>query len=463
MKNLLLNLVAMSFFVAQAIIPSAVAPRYFEDETGRGWIPIGCNICFVRTNLSPFAEMPLAERRAAFEEFLTKFAANGGNFARLWLGHEFFEVMPNAPEQFDATNTETLMRVVRLCEKLGIKLKLTLESFRTVHPASWKSNVQYANFFNRPLYSAFAKNMTEFHASERCRQIYLAKAKYLQSLGLGDSPAVICWELWNEINCTGSPAEFGPWSDYMIAELKKIFPRQMVVQNFGSYSAPDGFQLYATLANVKGNAFKQIHRYLDPGAELDVCRGPMDVLAAQSVRDLWNIGAPQPVVLAEVGAVKANHTGPSALYELDKNGTLLHDALFGAFFAGAAGCGQFWHWDHQYLNRWNLWWHFARFAKAVQGLDPVAENFKPFYTETRRLRVYGLRGKATTVVWCRDKASDWQSELVDSNPPQLITGEKLNFLPANASCYLPWDDKTLPMTNHTLPPFIRSIVVTYHK
>ena len=60
------------------------------------------------------------------------FAAQGGNYVRLWLGHDFFQVMPDKPEQFDAERTETLMRVVRLCEKLGVRLKLTLESFRTV-------------------------------------------------------------------------------------------------------------------------------------------------------------------------------------------------------------------------------------------------------------------------------------------------------------------------------------------
>ena len=90
---------------------------------------------------------------------------------------------------------------------------------------------------------------------------------------------------------------------------------------------------------MDGNDFLQVHRYLDCGGELDVCRGPMDVLAADAVRELRDRNPRKPVLLAEVGAVKPNHTGPSILYAQDREGTLLHDALFAPFFAGSAGSG----------------------------------------------------------------------------------------------------------------------------
>jgi hypothetical protein len=31
----------------------------------------------------------------------------------------------------------------------------------------------------------------------------------------------------------------------------------------------------------------QVHRYLDLGASLEVCRGPVDLLAADSIRELF--------------------------------------------------------------------------------------------------------------------------------------------------------------------------------
>lgn len=435
---------------------SEKAPRYFETAEGRGWIPVGCNICFDRLNVKGAADA--AATRERFGAWLDAFAANGGNFVRLWLGHRSLEVMPEKAGAYDAAQDETLKFIVRRCEAKGIKLKLTLESFRSVLADSSKA---YQPFFNRTLYSPYVKTMREFYASEKCRDVYLGKARHLKDLGLGDSPAVICWELWNEINSTSPTDVYAPWSDRMIADLKALFPKQMVVQNLGSYSDAYAYRQYGQLGEVKGNDFLQVHRYLDPGANIDACRGPMDILAAQSIRDLWHVGAAKPVLLAETGAVQANHAGPSPLYDVDKEGTLLHDALFAAFFAGSAGCGQFWHWDHQYLNRWNLWWHFSRFAEAVKGLDPVAEAFHPLYTETRNLRVYVLEGRRTTVMWCRDKASDWQSELMDKKPAAILKGEKVPVRDIALDCYLPWEGRWVKTAAPALPDFRRSIVVRY--
>ena len=434
------------------------APRYFATPDGKGWIPVGMNICFDRLYLDG-----TNETRAACEERffgrMRKFAANGGNFIRFWLGHPFFEVMPERAGEYDAAAAETLVRAVRLAEELGIRLKFTLEVFRRTQPLA--PGEKYPPAFVRTLYRPYAKDMKAFFASDECFRIYLDRARYLQSLGLGESPSVVCIELWNEINATAPLESYATWSDRMIAALQEVFPRQMIVQNLGSYSDPFAYRQYEQLGEARGNAFLQVHRYLDPGAQIDVCRGPMDVLAAQAVRDLWNVGRPQPIVLAEVGAVQANHAGPSSLYEKDRTGALLHDALFAAFFAGAAGCGQFWHWDHQYVDRWNLWWHFARFAEAIKGLDPVAERFRPFYTETAHLRIYGLRGAETTVAWCRDKRSDWRSELEEGRAAERLERESFPVSGVSLDCYLPWEDRHVSSPAPSLPSFTRSVVVRF--
>ncbi len=63
----------------------------------------------------------------------------------------------------------------------------------------------------------------------------------------------------------------------------------------------------------------------DSGAELDVCRAEMDVLSADAIRELYDRAPDKPVMLAEVGAVLANHAGPSDRYPGDTRGELLHD------------------------------------------------------------------------------------------------------------------------------------------
>lgn len=454
---LLFASVATSASVAaprRAIEISRTNPRYFETADGRTWIPIGMNICFDR--LYDGRAHGDAEVRANFDRWIRVFAANGGNCIRLWAGHASLEVMPDEPGKYDPEKAKTLKGIVALCEELGVRVKVTLESFRSTCADASKSRQP---FFNRKLYAPYAKDMTEFYASKKCFGIYMGKARYLKELGLGDSPAVYCWELWNEINATAPMADYVPWSARALAELRRMFPRQMTVNNLGSFSDVGAYQMYDELAAETDNEFLQVHRYLDAGACLDVCRGPMDVVAASAVREMLARRPDCPVILAETGAVQANHAGPFKYYASDKEGTLLHDALFAAFFAGSAGCGQYWHWDHQYVDGLGLWWHFRRFANAVEGLDPVAEDFRPFYTESRRLRMYGLRGRTTSVVWCRDKASDWESELVRGVAPETLDGESVPFRGCALDCYLPWEDRRVTVPAPTLPPFRRSVVV----
>lgn len=440
-------------------------PRYFETTDGKPWIPIGCNICFDR--LYDGAAHGDDAVQTNFDRWLRKFAANGGNCIRLWAGHRSLEVMPEKAGVYDPERTETLKGVIALCEKLGIKVKITLESFRmcvSEEVERKKTNPKGVNFnynhvFNRALYAPYAESVPAFFLSEDCRRIYIGKAQYLRDLGFGDSHAVYCWELWNEINAAAPISDYAPWSTWALAELKKIFPNQMTVNNLGSFSDVGAYQMYDELATEKDNDFMQIHRYLDAGACLDVCRGPMDVVAASAVRELLYRRPDRPAIVAEIGAVQANHAGPFPYYPFDKEGTLLHDAMFAAFFAGSAGCGQFWHWDHQYIDGNDLWWQFRRFANAIDGLDPITEGFHPFYTESRRLRMYGLRGKKTAILWCRDKKSSWEDELVHGNKPETLVDEIVPFRNCKLDCYLPWEDRRVTVDSPKLPPFKRSIVV----
>ena len=437
------------------------APRYFRNADGTTFLPIGGNLCFDRLYGSDGSDRAACEARL-FRRMRT-FAANGGNFLRLWLGHPFFDIMPEKPRVFDHAAEATLVKTVKLAEELGIRLKFTLESFRrTKAPAP--GDRYYLTYFIKPLYWPYAKDMRAFFRSQECFDIYLAKAKRLRELGFGDSPAVICIELWNEINSTGSISVYEDWSARMLAALRTEFPRQMTVQNLGSFSDPQDFCEYDYLSRVRDNDFMQVHRYLDPGAAMDVTRGPMDILCADSVREMLDRRPDRPALLAETGAVQSRHKGPSFLYEVDTQGTLLHDEIFAPFFAGSAGCGQPWHWDHQYLDRYGLWYHFGRFARAVKGIDPAAENFRPAHTETSETRVYMLLGRKTTLLWCRDKASTWENELVRGVPAQPLKGVRLPFDSVGGfKVYLPWEDREidLPAGPCVLPEFTRSCVVRF--
>ena len=89
----------------------------------------------------------------------------------------------------------------------------------------------------------------------------------------------------------------------------------------------------------------------------------------------------------------------------------------------------------------------------------MAESFRPFYTESRRLRMYGLKGGTTAIVWCRDKRNSWEDEFVRGEPAETLSGEEMPFRGCRMECYLPFDDTHVTVDAPLLPPFRRSIVV----
>ena len=461
-----------ALLLAAVVNVSSAHPRYFETADGKPWIPIGCNICY--DYAPPYGGDPVDHEqvRTNMLQWISDFADEGGNCVRLWAGHRSLEVMPTTPGTYDPDASETMRQILKLAEDRNVKLKITLESFRNImSDANASATSPQHEFFNRSAYLPYATSMSAFFASNTCRDFYLGKADYLgTTLGFADSPAVYCWELWNEINATG--AWNSQWSQNMLATLKERFPKQLTVNNLGSFDGDYARSVYDTLAAEPGNDFLQVHRYLDPGAGLLVCKGPMDVLCADAVREMLNRRSDCPVVLAEVGAVEPNHATMSHYLTEDKDGAFIHDMIFAPFFAGAAGTGQCWWWGGTndtdkvwwwkgYVAANNLWYHYNRFAKAIEGLDPIAEKFTPFYTETARLRIYGLKGINNSVVWCRDKLNDWEHEFVDKQAPELLEQEQLPFSNCTLKCYLPWEDRSVEVTGPQLPAFKRSIVVRF--
>ena len=443
--------------------PSRTHSRYFETAAGETFIPLGLNLCFPRFDPTPEAGL------ARYERWFDALAANRCNFVRLWLGHPFFDVESECAGAFAEEPARRLDAVLAMAHQRRIAVKLTLEHFRTITPRAEAEIFPGAARFSKPLYAiangGFADDMAGFLDNPECRRRYLKKLDWLAGRYAGH-PAVFGWELWNEMNAVGAPGWLD-WTRAMLPELRRRFPSHLVMQSLGSFDGEAARRDYASYARLPVADLVQAHRYLDTGAELDVCHGPMDTLCADAVTELRRMAPAGPVVLAECGAVEAHHAAPSRHYATDTQGVLLHDMLFAPFFAGAAGPGQSWHWDF-YVEKHALWWHFGRFARAVEGFDPVEECAEPVFWETPRLRVYALKGRHQSLIWLRDKTSDWESELVNGRHPVPVAASAL-LLPASfpelirADYYEPWSDQRQagePIGRELrLPEFLRSLVI----
>lgn len=435
--------------------------RYLEDENGNAYIPNGLNICFPRFATS------CEDGLATMCGWLDRLAKNNGNYARIFLGHPFFDIEEKGVGIFDEEKARRFDRVLDHAWGLDIRLKLTLELFRNIEPASQPETFPGAINFSRPVYhkanGGLFENTDEYFQSATGKTHFLRKLDWLAER-YRNHPGILGWDLWNEVNAVRGNG-WQEWTTEMLPELKRRFPNHLVMQNLGSLDADYALKSYLEIMPLKSNEVAQVHRYFDMGAHWNVCHGPIDVMMADAVSSLRRIATGKPVLLAEGGAVEPSHARPWDHYGQDKEGIILHDILFAAFFSGAAGSGHSWHW-HEYVDKNNLWWHFKRFSRAIGGIDPILEQFTPCRNDSSRLRVYTLRGKNSCLAWCRDATTDWRRELMDGTQPEALQGEKIE-LPVQGQAvtfYDPWTDHfSNPIQSDssviTLPSFQRSIVV----
>jgi hypothetical protein len=425
-------------------------PRYFELTDGRAYVPIGFDL--VR-----------APREDEFERVLDAMAANKINYCRIWLNDLPWQIEYQPSGVYDETHIRILRRFLDLAAQRGIRVKLCLEEFREIKPKI--QNSKDNSILHRANGGPFS-SMREFLDTEAGQALFLRKVAFYRD-HIGAHPAVFGWELWNEMDCV--QGDWVPWTERMLPELHRLFPQNLVVQSLGSFDGEPRRATYRRLSLMAGNDVAQVHRYLDAGAALEVCHGPVDVLAADAVRELLAFKSGKPVLLAETGAVNPRHSGVFDLYAKDKEGTILHDTIFAPFFAGSAGTGHTWFW-RQCIEEPNQWHQFARFARAIEGIDPLTEHFEPVVLEHSRLRVYLLKGDTTLLAWCRDTRNDWQAELQRGETPERLAGLKLDLgtqlagRPVKAvRAYSPWTDTWTDLEikagTVTLPSFQRSLVI----
>jgi hypothetical protein len=434
--------------------------RYFELSNRHSYVPIGLNM------IAPDGAFGRGETNGLrrMDDWLAKLEANGGNFARVWLSSDFWDVEHERSGSYDVAKAHRIDALLALARRHGIRLKLTLEHFREMSDQprqSWANKRLQHVSLGGP-----ATNMADFFAGSASRDRFKGKLDWFATR-YGSDPIIFGWELWNEVNAVRG-GDYMAWTEAMLPELHRRFPNNLAMQSLGSFDGDSSRAVYQRLTQMPGNDVSQVHRYLDLGASYPSCHGPVDILASDAVRTLLGWEPHRPILLAESGAVEPGHSGPSKLYAKDNEGILLHDILFAPFFSGAAGPGHCWHWG-EYVDRNNLWYHFARFAEVLKQVDLPGEHFQPAQIEHPRLRLYALRGRQTTLVWCRDRENTWETELQAGQAPTPVTVSldvtKLTTKTARleARAYDPWQNKwsELPVANGSgdLPQFTRSLVL----
>ncbi|MCX8154916.1 MAG: cellulase family glycosylhydrolase [Verrucomicrobiae bacterium] len=427
--------------------------RYFELSDGTPYIPIGLNMI-----------APPGDRFEGMAQWMDQLAGQGGNFIRVWLSNPYFDVEHAKSGEYDAHKARRIEELLAHAAARGIRVKMCMEHFRHLGEGTqrWAAKPMHLVANGGP-----ATNTAHFFDGEAGRRQFQEKIAWYRRR-FGAQPQVFGWELWNEMNAIRA-GDYMAWTELMLPHLHRAFPSNLCMQSLGSFDTDWVRASYRRLALMPGNDVAQVHRYLDLGAKLTVCHGPVDILAADAVRELLAVKPGKPVLLAESGAVEPNHSGPFKLYGADSHGIILHDVLFAPFFAGAAGPGHIWHWD-SYVARNNLWFHFGRFAEAVKGIDPAGEGFEPQFLTVGPCRVYALVGRRHVLVWLRDGRATWQTELQQGQAPEEVRDLRLSWQAlktagrGRATAYDPWRNEWMAVSveadgGWVLPAFKRSLVL----
>ncbi|MFT3867473.1 MAG: DUF5060 domain-containing protein [Nibricoccus sp.] len=181
-----------------------VDPRRFVLSSGERFVPLGANLAWPDASGLRFY-------RRAFEAF----SRNGLNWTRVWMSHwgglnldwpsERRGPSPRGVE-LDLRVAEKWDEIFETAEKKGVYFQMVLQhhgQYSTEVNSNWKDNpwnVANGGFLNTPV---------EFFTSPEAIQLTMQKYRYIVARW-GYSPALMCWELFNEVH----------WTDAMRGENK---------------------------------------------------------------------------------------------------------------------------------------------------------------------------------------------------------------------------------------------------
>ncbi len=395
--------------------------RYFAYSDGTTYCPVGINMCYPteysKSSGSEFGSTGKFDYLGLrqYKQWMDALADAGGNFARIWLGKEYFSPDSEDCRDLKYEQFTKLDKLIEMARERGIKLKLTFEHFRRVLTPDRAGATGIAAIFDKTirLGDEYCPDFETWITDEKWQTPWRNKIDELLKRYGGDT-TIFAFELWNEMNCVETSTEtMLAWTDKMCEYIRSKVPN-MAVNSVGSYDNAKWASFYKMFESDK-LSFSQIHRYIDQGAKLEECYKDAPLMAKAGFDRMWK--KKNPVILAETGAVNNSHVGPFRYYDSDYDGIIFADVTYPAFFCESAGCGQIWHWDARYVSGRNLYKMYKPFADMVKNEQLDDENFKFVNLSNKMAYILLLVGKTKIFGLVRNTSHNWETVLRDMSMP----------------------------------------------
>ncbi len=330
-------------------------PTRFRTTDGQPFIPVGLNVAW-------------SEDDATYERAFAQLAAAGANWVRLWVV-SWGETDPTwrrdgtpspPPGEIDLAIARRWDHLIAAAQRHGLRVQIVLQQhgqFSTQVNPSWP-----AHPWNRAN-GGFLRHPADFFTDATARRHTRTKFRYFAAR-LGYSPAVMAWELFNEVHFTDAwklhrrTAAVIRWHEEMAAWIRRCDPhRHLVTTSAEDLASP----LWRTMD------FYQPHLYSVNGL-LHVRRFPG-----------LELPATRPIFLGEVGDDHQRFPAPG-----DKeSGAGLVPPLWTSLFVDGALPAQTWHW-YRLLDspRWAEFAAWSRFIAAAK-IAERQRDWREFLPEVR--------------------------------------------------------------------------------
>jgi len=375
-------------------------PSWFELSTGEFFYPIGHN---VRSPTDPRCakavygeEEPLDRGTFAYDHYLGKLSACGANFFEVWmsswwLGLEWTRRWKGYHDigHYSSENAWKLDHLIGLCERLDLRMHMVIDNHGKassfVDP-EWKHNAY--NVAN----GGFLRSPEEFFTDERAKGCHKKKLRYIVARW-GYSPRIMGFELWSEIDLTGSAGRFRrnpskrQWHREMIRYLRQTDPwRHLCTTHYsGNYHGIDRLMI-----SMREIDYVAVDAYRGGGTVIPLIAG-----TAQLARGLG-----KPGLVTEYGGNPWGFKSGDKLARLEAD---LHAGLWSGLAAGLSGTPLLWWFD--FVDREDLYHHFAALARFCEGEDLRGMRLKPMRVEVeageehKDIRAIALASETKAYVW----------------------------------------------------------------
>ncbi len=247
-------------------------PARLAHPDGTTYVPVGTNLAWA------------AERGAAYyERVMPRYAGEGLNWMRVWMAHWSGLNLDWLPEDMGASPPPGILdqrvaaewdRLVAAAEQHGVYLQLVLQ-----HHGQYSSRVN-PNWDENPWNAAnpggFLQTPDEFFTSPQARGLTALKYRYIVARW-GYSPAVLAWELFNEVHWVdalrerNAVADVADWHSAMAGYLRSVDAYRHLITTSTEdlrspvYEAMDFFQPHLYAANMLAG----VREFSTPPGELD--------------------------------------------------------------------------------------------------------------------------------------------------------------------------------------------------